>query len=74
MSCGQIQSHGHVEPEDSALPVADQPGVYRAPVHFIMGGPWLLIVTIERLGQPPIKVDSSFDVIDPYATPTHQPP
>ena len=69
-----MPAHGHVEPQGAALPVAGSPGVYRMPVRFTMGGPWLLIVEADRPGQPPVKTDATLDVVDPYATPTPPPP
>jgi hypothetical protein len=68
-----MPSHGHVEPDSNATPVPGQPGVYQATTQFSMGGPWLLIIEIDRPGQPPLKVDADLDVVDPYATPTAVP-
>ena len=69
-----MPAHGHVEPQGVAVPVAGQPGVYRTTAHLTMGGAWLVIVEVDRPGQPPVKIDGSFDVIDPNATPTPPPP
>ena len=69
-----MPSHGHVEPTGDAVPVAGQPGLYRLTANVTMGGPWLLIVEVDRPGQPPAKLDGAFNVIDPFATPTPAPP
>jgi copper transport protein len=68
-----MPSHGHVEPTGDAVPVAGQPGVYRLPANLPMGGPWLILVEVDRPGQPPAKLDGTFNVIDPFATPTPPP-
>lgn len=65
-----MPAHGHVEPTDVAKPVPGKPGAYTMPVHFTMGGSWLIIFDVDRPGQTTIKVDASLDVIDPNATPT----
>lgn len=65
-----MPAHGHVEPTDVATAVAGKPGTYTMPVHFTMGGSWLIIFDVDRPGQSTIKVDASLDVIDPNATPT----
>jgi hypothetical protein len=69
-----MPSHGHVEPTGDAVPVAGQPGVYRLPANLPMGGPWLVLVEVDRPGQPPVKLDGTFNVIDPLATATPAPP
>jgi copper transport protein len=69
-----MPSHGHVEPTGDAVPVAGQPGVYRLPANLPMGGPWLVLVEVDRPGQPPVKLDGTFSVIDPLATATPAPP
>jgi hypothetical protein len=65
-----MPAHAHVQPLADATPVAGQPGAFTVPVKLQMGGSWLVIFDVDRPGQPTIKVDASFDVIDPAATPT----
>jgi putative copper export protein/methionine-rich copper-binding protein CopC len=60
-----MPAHAHLEPSGIAEPVTGQPGIYTFPVHFIMGGAWLITFNIEREGQPPIKTDAGIDVIGP---------
>jgi copper transport protein len=64
-----MPAHAHIEPSGLAEPVAGTPGQYTFPVHFVMGGPWLIVFTVERDGQPPLKTDASIDVIGPEVTP-----
>ncbi|HUS14825.1 MAG TPA: copper resistance protein CopC [Chloroflexia bacterium] len=64
-----MPAHAHVEPLSAATPVAGSPGVYETRANFTMGGAWLLIVEVDRPGQPPAKIDASLDVTDPFATP-----
>jgi copper transport protein len=64
-----MPAHAHIEPSGQAEPVAGSPGQYTFPVHFVMGGPWLIIFTVERDGLPPFKTDASIDVIGPQPTP-----
>jgi copper transport protein len=64
-----MPAHAHVEPSGPAEPVAGSPGQYTFPVHFVMGGPWLIIFTVERDGLPPLKTDASVDVIGPQPSP-----
>ncbi|MGI8588092.1 MAG: DUF4149 domain-containing protein [Chloroflexia bacterium] len=68
-----MPSHGHVELRGEATPVSGCPGAYSVQAHFTMGGPWLLIVEVDRPNQPPARTDASFDVTDPNATPTPPP-
>ena len=65
-----MPSHAHAEPVTVAGPVAGKPGVYSMPVHFTMGGGWLLVFDVSRPGHQTVKTDASLDVIDPNATPT----
>jgi hypothetical protein len=64
-----MPAHAHVEPSGPAEPVAGSPGQYTFPVHFVMGGPWLIVFTVERDGLPPLKTDASVDVIGPQPSP-----
>jgi hypothetical protein len=48
--------------------------VYRLRANLPMGGPWLVLVEVDRPGQPPAKLDGTFNVIDPFATATPAPP
>ncbi|HET9494434.1 MAG TPA: CopD family protein [Chloroflexia bacterium] len=64
-----MPAHANVEPSGLAEPVAGSPGQYTFPVHFVMGGPWLIIFTVERDGLPPLKTDASVDVIGPQPSP-----
>jgi len=51
-------SHGLYEVQ--AEPVA--PGRYGARVHFSMPGPWRIIASVERPGQPPVRLRFEFGV------------
>ncbi len=65
-----MPAHAHIEPQSEAVPVPGTPGLYRTRANLQMGGGWLIIVDVNQPGQPPIRTDASFDVIDPNATPT----
>jgi copper transport protein len=65
-----MPAHAHIEPQSQAVPVPGTPGLYRTSATLQMGGGWLIIVDVNQPGQPPIRTDASFDVIDPNATPT----
>jgi putative copper export protein len=64
-----MPAHAHIEPSGVAEAVAGSPGQYTFPVHFVMGGPWLIIFNVERDGLPPVKTDASVDVIGPQPSP-----
>jgi hypothetical protein len=65
-----MPAHAHIEPQATATEVPGTPGLYRTSAKMQMGGGWLIIVDVNQPGQPPIRTDASFDVIDPNATPT----
>src|SRR5690349_6588314 len=67
-----MPAHGHIEPQETATPVAGTPGLYHTSANLRMGGGWLMNITITPPGGSPITVrtDASFDVTDPLATPT----
>lgn len=65
-----MPAHAHIEPQSQAAPVPGTPGLYRTRANLQMGGGWLIIVDVNQPGQPPVRTDASFDVIDPNATPT----
>jgi hypothetical protein len=65
-----MPAHAHIEPQSEAVPVPGTPGLYHTSANLQMGGGWLIIVDVNQPGQPPIRTDASFDVIDPNATPT----
>jgi copper transport protein len=65
-----MPAHAHIQPQGEAEPVPGKPGTYKLVASLQMGGSWLFVCEVDRPGQPPMKVDSSLDVIDPNATPT----
>ncbi|MDQ3928858.1 MAG: copper resistance protein CopC, partial [Chloroflexota bacterium] len=50
-----MPAHAHVEPSGPAVPVPGSPGTFTFPVHFTMGGSWLILFDVEHDDQPIIK-------------------